>query len=50
MVLFSLIPFLITGPFLSDLSISIFNILFFNILHKTRKTFPTLKINIFIFL
>ena len=48
-ILFSLIPlFLITGPFLTDLSISLIG-LFFLIYCFKKKTFHTLKIITFIF-
>ena len=48
-ILFSLIPFfLITGPFLSDLSISLISIIFILYCLK-KKNFHFLKKNIFIF-
>jgi hypothetical protein len=48
-VLFSLIPFfLITGPFLSDFSVSLISVLFLIYCYK-KKTFHTLITIIFIF-
>ena len=48
-ILFCLIPiFLITGPFLSDLSISLIGLLYFFHCIK-KKIFHILKISIFIF-
>ena len=47
--LFCLLPFfLITGPFLSDLSVSSISLLFLTYCFK-KKIFPILRINIFIF-
>ena len=47
--LFSLLPFfLITGPFLSDFSVSLISLLFL-IFSLKKKTFFILKINFFIF-